>query len=220
MLTGWFTVLGWGLLLIGALAWMTAWRRPLLAKLRGMLLGMLLMGVGGLSLGLGLALRSFEAFSTSTVIAQVRCRWTGPKAFELTWVPVTPDAPGQPLIVPLRGDQWAISGGVVKWHPWLTALGLPSYHRPTRLSGRYATASEEAALPPSAVAIGPEPGLVWWWFYQLDPYLPFVDAVYGSTAFAYVNPAVPVEVAVTPSGYLVQRARTRPSDAAPAGPGF
>ncbi len=205
---GWVNVLGWGLVLLGALWLLSAWRRSgILVKVRGTLAGGLLLGVGGLCLALVMALRSFEAFSAATVIAQVRCRWTGPKAFELTWTPIRNGTPGQPQTVQLRGDQWAVSGGMVKWHPWLTALGLPSYHKPTRLSGRYATAAEEIASPPSAVALGQEPDRLWWWFYQLDPYLPFVEAVYGSTAFTYVNPAVPVDVAVSPSGYLVQRPR-------------
>lgn len=201
-----FTAVGAVLLLVGGLLVRSAARRRgVLAKLYGMVVAALLLALGAAGLGLGLALHAFEAFAGSRVIAQVRCQWVGPKEFELWYAPVVDGRPESARTYRLKGDQWAISGGVVKWHPWLTALGVPSYHRPSRLSGRYADLAQELAHPASAVELSGEPDRLWWWLYQLDPWLPFVDAVYGSAAYTYVNPAMLFEIAVTPSGYLIDR---------------
>jgi len=205
------TWVGWCggfLLILGGCCVLTALLRggPL-AKLRSLMLAVVLVSLGGLCLGFSLALRSFEAFTSSIQVAEVHCRWVGPKAFEATLLVIQDGKPQEPRTFPLRGDQWSISGGVVKWHPWLTALGVPSYHKPTRISGRYAKTAEETASPPTAFNLDGEPDRMWWFFYRLDPLLPFVEATYGSAAYTYVNPALVYEVFVTPSGYLIQQRR-------------
>ena len=182
-------------------------RQGMLAKLRHLLCGAVCLGVGALCVGLMLAVRSFEAFVKSTVVAEVRCQWVGPKTFDVTLVQVRAGVRQRPETFRLKGDQWAVSGGVVKWHPWLTALGIPSYHKLTRLSGRYATTSDEQANQPTAFDLNGGFDRYWLWFYQFDPWLPFVQATYGSSAFAYVNPTLRFEVYVTPSGYLIEHKR-------------
>lgn len=183
-------------------------------RLRGFVLGLVFLIAGGLCIGLQAALHAFEAFSRAEVVAEVRCTWLGPKQFSLTWTPAR-----RPLFTPpaaktfeMRGDQWSVSGGIVKWHPWLTAIGLPSYHKVNRLSGRYANVEEETAGPPTAFPLNGEIDRLWWWFYRLQGVLPFVEATYGSAAYTYVNPAVVFEVSVTPSGYLIKK-RTPPPTA-------
>ncbi len=176
------------------------------SRLRRLVLGLVFLTVGGLCVGLQAALHAFEAFSKAEVVAEVRCTWLGPKRFSLAWTPAR-----QPLFTPpaaktfeMRGDQWSVSGGIVKWHPWLTTIGLPSYHKINRLSGRYANVAEETAGPPTAFPLNGEIDPVWWWFYRLQGVLPFVEATYGSAAYTYVNTAVAFEVSVTPSGYLIK----------------
>ena len=205
---GWVGAVGGLLLTAGLWVGFGAFRDVgLLVKLRRLVVGVGFLAVGSLCLALTIALRAFEAFATSREVAEVRCQWVGPKEFELSYTAIRDDEPQAPKTFRLRGDQWSISGGVVKWHPWLTALGLPSYHKPTRISGRYANTAEEIAAPPTAFDLDGPIDPVWWWFYRASPFLPFVETTYGSAAFTYVNPAVVLEVDVTPSGYLVTRKR-------------
>ena len=159
----------------------------------------------GLVLGLALALRAYRAFSGTTQVAEVRCRWTGPEAFDLTFAPVRDGRLGPPQTFHLRGAQWTVSGGIVKWHPWLTVCGLPSYQKLTRLSGRFATVAQETAAPPTAFALNGGDDPMWWWFYRADPWLPFVEATYGSAAFLPCDPSTVTDVLVSPSGYLLKR---------------
>ena len=198
-------------LLIGLFAVFGALQNQgLLGRLRRAVMGCACLLIGTLCLSLSMALHAFRTFTYSTSVAEVHCKWVGPRLFELTYQEVRDGKLTAPSTVRLRGDQWAISGGVVKWHPWLTALGVPSYHKPTRLSGRYADVAEERMSLPTAFELNGGMDRTWEWFYRAAPMLPFVEAVYGSSAFVYVNPAVCFEVLVTPSGYLIERHRAKP----------
>lgn len=161
--------------------------------------------LGGLLVGVLILLRAFLAFSGETLVAEVRARRLSPAEFELTYTPAR-DASVRTMA--LRGDQWAVSGGLVKWHPWLTAMGWPSYHKPMRLSGQFSSLEEQRRRPPTVEEIA-EPGVDRFWeaVYWADPYLPFVEAVYGSSAYAYVEPGAVQEIYVTPSGYLIKKRR-------------
>jgi hypothetical protein len=155
----------------------------------------------------GLMLRhAFGALSGETLVATVTAQSTAAGEFVLTYQPAQqPLGQGQTIV--LRGDQWEISGGIVKWHPWLTALGLPSYQAPLRISGRFSAVRQQQAQPPTVHALRPD--LDWFWeaLYRADPYLPFVEAVYGSSAFVPVDAKALHEVYATSSGYLIKRAR-------------
>ncbi len=182
----------------------------LMAKLRYLLLAMVFGTFGSLCLGLELALHAFQAFEASAPVAEVRTRWVGEQAFELTWTPVKDNIWERPVAqtFQLKGDQWAVSGGIVKWAPWLTAIGFASYHKPTRISGRYVNTVEETQTAPTAYDLNGGMDSLWWWFYRMTPYLPFIHATYGSTAYTFANPAIVCEVSITPSGYMI--ASTRP----------
>ena len=152
--------------------------------------------------GLLVLIQLFQAFAGETLVARVTTKRLSPPAFELTYAP----ADGSPKVrIELEGDQWTVSGGIVKWRPWLTALGVKSYHRPIRLSGQFSSLAEQRKRPPTVHALEPVADRFWEAFYWADPYLPFVDAVYGSSAYVYVEPDVVHELYVTPSGYIIKR---------------
>jgi hypothetical protein len=221
------TVIVWLLSIFLALS---AFRcRGVLRKLRRGAAATLFAGLGVLMGSLLILLNSFLAFTAETPVATITTNPLASDTFEMTYTPApTPNSamhlnklarlvwgPAQesmaPIRMTLRGDQWALSGGVVKWHPWLTALGVPSYHRPMRISGQFSDLDRQRAQPPTVYPIGPPIDRFWEAFYRADPYLPFVEAVYGSSAYAYVESMAVQEVYVTPSGYLIKRGtRHRP----------
>jgi hypothetical protein len=152
-----------------------------------------------------LVVQLFHAFAGETLVAQVTTERIAPQRFTLTYQPAEPGKP--PKTMTLRGDQWAFTGGIVKWHPWLTALGLSSYHKPRWMSGQFADLGRQQAQPPTIYPLEPLTDPVWEGLYWADPYLPFVEAVYGSSAFVYVEPGIVQDVFVTPSGYMIKRQR-------------
>jgi hypothetical protein len=166
------------------------------------MVGLALVAAGSLCLGLRLALRGCEEFSRETLMAEVVCTPVSSETFELQYATVS----GTPEVFTLRGDQWTISGGIVKWHPWLTMLGVPSYHKPTRLSGRFASADKERTQPPGIVELNGGDDPLWAWLYRLDPWLPFIEAAYGSAAFMPADSSRRFQVFVSPSGYLIKSA--------------
>ena len=211
-MVGWLTastVIVWLLAILGVVR---TWRDPRWTrKLQHLLFAAGCAGVG-LLLGALLALgQAFQIFSGETLVARVTTSRVSPDEFELVYAPAPRDGVSvPPLTVRLRGDQWSISGVVVKWHPGLTFLGVASYHRPTRLSGQFSDLQQQRAHFPTVYPLAPASGWLWTWLYWTDHYLPFVEAAYGSAAFVYVEPGTPQDVYVTPSGYLIKRASSRP----------
>lgn len=170
----------------------------------------LLSAAGWAALGLLLGsafmlLHFFLAFAGETLVARVTVTRLSPPEFELTYAPAT--AEDETRQIHLEGDQWSVSGGIIKWHPVLTALGMKSYHKPMRLSGQFSSADQQRSHLPTVYSLE-EPGVDKFWeaFYWVDEHLSFVEAVYGSSAYVYVQPGVAQEIYVTPSGYLIKRA--------------
>ena len=171
------------------------------------LIGLTLYSGLGILLGaVVILLHVFQAFAGEALVARVTTHRLGPQEFELTYTPADPSAASFGPIQ-LRGDQWAVSGGIVKWHPWLTALGLKSYHRPMRLSGQFSRLDQQRAHAPTVFSIEPSADRTWEALYWADPYLPFVETVYGSSAYVYVEPDVVQELYVSATGYLIKRAK-------------
>jgi hypothetical protein len=189
--------------------------RGLVRRLQRLLAAAAFAGLGALLGALLFALQLFHAFSGETLIARVTTRRLSPGEFELTYTPVrapsasgrSPTAGGDAMMthIRLRGDQWSISGGIVKWHPWLSAFGLTTYHKPMRLGGQFSNLEQQRSHRPTVYALEPGADRFWEALYWADPYLPFVEAVYGSSAYVYVEPGVIQEVYVTPSGYMIKR---------------
>ena len=181
-----------------------------LVRLRRLFVAAVLVVLGTLCATLLVVGRAFGSFAGETLVATVTTQRTAPNEFLLTYRPAQPPGEAGARTVSLRGDQWMISGGIVKWHPWLTALGLPSYQKPLRLAGQSSRQPSTGSASSAVVVLEPGVDRVWEWFYRADPYLPFVEAVYGSAAYVYVEPDRIQEVYVTPSGYLIKRAGKAP----------
>ena len=205
---GFLTAMTCGAWLVSGLLLFSAWRgRGLLTKLQRALVASIAVAAAIL-LSLFMALlHASEAFSGKTLIAEVTTRRVSPEEFELTYTPAEPVGRHAPVTVPLRGNQWALSGGIVKWHPWLAALGLKSYQAPRWLSGQFSDLDAQRAHAPSLYPLQPGFDPLWEALYWADPYLPGIDAVYGSSAYAYVEPGRVQQVFVTPSGYMIARAK-------------
>ncbi len=164
-------------------------------------------GAGACLTAVILVLHLFQAFSGETLAATVTTRRVSPEEFELVYAPQGEPQPLPPIR--LRGDQWSVSGGIIKWHPWLLVTGVRSYHRPMRLSGQFSDLERQRTIPPTVHALAPAADRFWEAVYWMGPSLPFVEAVYGSAAYAYVEPGRVQEVYVSPSGYLIKRAPNR-----------
>jgi hypothetical protein len=143
----------------------------------------------------------FTAFAGETLVARVTTEKVAAGEFELTYAP---EAPAEPRQARLRGDQWGVSGGVIKWRPWVTALGVRSYHKPMRLYGQFADSSRQQQ-PPSIHPLEAGADQFWEALYWAHEYIPLIESVYGSSAYVYVEPGETQEIYVTHSGYMIKK---------------
>lgn len=187
----------------GWLLILAARRRGPIRRLRRLLGACVCIAIGVALVSVGAVMHLFQVFSDETFVAEVSTRRLSPQVFELSYTPTK--IPVGTITVRMRGDQWAISGGIVKWHPWLAALGLKSYHKPIWVSGQFSKLEQQRSHLPTVYALTPEIDQFWETLYRADPYLPFIEAVYGSSAYAYADPGVTYDVYVTASGYMIRR---------------
>ncbi len=155
-------------------------------------------------------LRSFHVFLAEDLVAVVRCEPAPdgvPYRFLIEVTQREGPAPGRREKFPMSGDQWSIGGDLLKWDPWLTALGVKSLHKLTRLESRYLAADRERSGPRCAYDLNGGSSPVWRFLHRFGAYLPWVDAVYGSATYTDAVPGGRWGVYVTHSGYLVRRLR-------------
>jgi hypothetical protein len=74
-----------------------------------------------------------------------------------------------------------------------------------RLAGQFSRLDEQRLHLPTVFPLEPRADRLWEALYWTGSYLPFIDAVYGSSAYVYVEPGMVYDVYVTPSGYLIKR---------------
>ncbi|MBI3333471.1 MAG: hypothetical protein HYZ93_05220 [Candidatus Omnitrophica bacterium] len=153
------------------------------------------------------AIRSYRVFTEEELVAVVRCEAPAkgsPHRFLLSVTPVAKGVPESARSYGMVGDQWAIGGEILKWHPWLNLAGIKSCHKLTRLSSRYLKARAEQAEPRSVYDLNGGTSPMWQWLYRFQQWLPFVEAVYGNATYVMAQPGSRWGVYVSLSGYLVK----------------
>ena len=154
---------------------------------------------------LAVALRTYTTLALEAPVATLTCEpFAGtPPHFRVHYTPHDAAAVA-PQTFELLGDQWMVSGDFLKWHPWLTVLGFRPVHKLTRLSGRFASAAQERAQPPTVVELNGGTDAVWTWLHRHGARLPLIEAVYGNGVFTFAEPGRTYTIYATPSGYLVK----------------
>lgn len=151
-------------------------------------------------------IQSYTAFTHRELTATVSCIPVPGVEDTMILELVTLESPtvGRSRQYRLRGQQWAIEGHILKWDDWPTFLGFRTMYKLTRVRGRYLRTEDELRKPTavySLVANEEESG--WRWLYEYGARLPFVQAVYGNTAFTFPSETKTFLVYVTTSGFMI-----------------
>lgn len=158
-------------------------------------------------LGLLAGLRSYQVFTQEELVAIVEIE-SPPRSssyqFLLKMTPVAQGVAAYPQLFPMQGDQWAVAGEILKWHPWLNFVGVKNCHQLTRLNSRYLKVADELNAPKSAYDLNGGSGFLWPILYRMQKYIPFVEAVYGNAVHTLAQPQSRWGVYVTLSGYLIK----------------
>ncbi|MBU1086331.1 MAG: hypothetical protein KKD05_02310 [Candidatus Omnitrophica bacterium] len=103
-----------------------------------------------------------------------------------------------------NADEWVIESRIIKWKPLLGFFGMQRYYKLERLSGRYLDIEKEKALPRLVYNIADKPDRLWMFFYKYQKCFPFIDAVYGNSAFVQYVPDARYNVYMTATGLMIK----------------
>jgi len=153
-----------------------------------------------------LFVRTYDVFTREEPIVRIRCVPVEGLDYDmiLRFAPLEGGKEGTPRLFRLNGDQWAVGGHIVQWHPWLNILGLHTGYRVSRIEGRYLKAEDEASRIQTAYDLGGSRAQrLWHWLYRHHEEIPFVKAAYGNTAYTFPEKDKTFVVMVTHSGFIV-----------------
>ena len=188
------------LALIGALRRLR--QRRVLAAGAGGLVAFVLIGMAGIAAALLINLQTYRRFTHETPVADLRVTALGARQFRVTLF--EPDGLRH---FDVRGDDWQLDARVIKWRGFATWLGLDPLYRLDRLSGRYRDIDAEQRAPRTAYALAAEPGLnVWRLSERFAPYLPWMDAYYGSATYLPLADGAHYRVTLSSTGLLARPA--------------
>src|SRR5262249_44265719 len=93
--------------------------------------------VGVAAPSLVMAMQTWHAFTKKTHVAELQALELGPHKLRVYLVPIDNDGTrGATEIYDVDGDEWQVGGDVVRFRPFLTALGVTPVFRLTRVEGR------------------------------------------------------------------------------------
>ncbi len=154
--------------------------------------------------------RTYEVFTREKPVARIHCVPVESQDYSmiLRFVPLTERGEGTAALYRLRGDQWAVGGHILRWHPWLNILGLGTGYRITRLEGRHLHAEDGPPEVRTVYDLGERRmQRLWEWLYRYHEDVPLVKAAYGSTVYTFPDKDKVFLVAVTSSGFTVTSKR-------------
>jgi len=172
--------------------------------------GVVLGGLATLALLIGLNVLTYARFTAEKPVAEVSFTSLGPQRYAV--VLTTPD--GRSQRTQLDGDDWQLDARVIKWKGIGTLLGLPPLYRLERLSGRYGNLQQAQHQTPSVVGLSHDPGIALTKIDHLAPWLPLVDARYGSATFLPMAEGATYRVSLSNTGLLARPANAAAEKAA------
>lgn len=163
--------------------------------------------LGGTLVAVAFNLHTYQRLTHEQPVAEIIFRQFEPNAYGAT---LNLSDGGDARRFVIRGDEWQIDARVLKWHGVANLIGFDTHYRLERLSGRYASLSDERGGSRTVYALAPHEGLdLWEIAKRYQRWMPFVDAVYGSAAYLPMANGARYDVNVSQSGLIA-----RPANAA------
>jgi len=114
-------------------------------------------------------------------------------------------ASGENWFYELRGDEWQLDAQILTWHGYANLLGLDSYYRLHRLSGRYSDIEDERNAPRTVHGLAAEQRIdLWSYANEYKNWLSMVDATYGSAVFLPMNDAARYSISISRNGLVAR----------------
>ncbi|MCU1278096.1 MAG: hypothetical protein JWM53_1642 [bacterium] len=164
--------------------------------------------VGLSAMSLLMMLQGWRAFTHKTHVAELQAIELGPHKQRVYLVPIDGDgARGATEIYDLDGDEWQVGGDVLRFKPFMTALGVQPVFRLTRVEGRWNAAADANAHQGTAFDRAP-PSAAWLGLYRGADKAPMrwiVDGAHGQAVSQLPDRRAVYDIYVTPNGYVVDK---------------
>tara|TARA_R110002167_G_scaffold67357_2_gene190377 strand:- start:1754 stop:2413 length:660 start_codon:yes stop_codon:yes gene_type:complete len=126
-------------------------------------------------------LSGFISLDSKTPLAEADIYFIDEQKYRITLS--RPDLLNLEYSFEIHGDMWQVDLRVISWHPFLAFLGLDTLYRFERVSGRYASLSDELKSPRSIYGLNEE--------HLTDPLWAYLNSFSGGVLFrAYYGASV------------------------------
>ena len=125
----------------------------------------------------------------------------GPQHFAATFVEIE----GKNQTFELYGDQWQLDSRIIKWHNFLSKMGLKTGYRLDRINGRYLSLHDEQTKKRSIYSLNESlAGVdIWQWLKKSKGRF-LVDARYGNSVFLPMVDSGQYQISLSSSGLLAR----------------
>lgn len=177
-------------------------KKLLMSSVRYEITGLVLLSVAVMLFLVSSNIHTYERLVYEQPIANISFHQISPQHFS---VQLKQLESGENWFYELRGDEWQIDAQILTWKGYANLLGLDSYYRLHRLSGRYTDIEQERTAPRTVHGLTQEQRIdLWSYANEYRNWLSMVDATYGSAVFLPMNDRAKYSVSISRNGLVAR----------------
>jgi hypothetical protein len=177
-------------------------KRSLLSSARYEISGLLLLSTAAMLFLVSSNIHTYERLVYEQPIVNISFHQLSPQHFS---VELKELESGESGFFELRGDEWQIDAQILTWKGYANLLGLESYYRLHRLSGRYTDIDQERSAPRTVYGLSDEQRIdLWSYANEYRNWLSMVDATYGSAVFLPMDDRARYSVSISRNGLVAR----------------
>ena len=177
-------------------------KKLLMSSVRYEITGLVLLSVAVMLFLVSSNIHTYERLVYEQPIANISFYQISPQHFS---VQLKQLESGENWFYELRGDEWQIDAQILTWKGYANLLGLDSYYRLHRLSGRYTDIEQERTAPRTVHGLTEEQRIdLWSYANEYRNWLSMVDATYGSAVFLPMNDRAKYSVSISRNGLVAR----------------
>ena len=177
-------------------------KRLLMSSVKYEVTGLVLLSVAVMLFLVSSNIHTYERLVYEQPIASISLHQISPQHFSVELEQLDS---GERWFFELRGDEWQIDAQILTWKGYANLLGLDSYYRLHRLSGRYTDIEQERTAPRTVHSLTEEQRIdLWSYANEYRNWLSMVDATYGSAVFLPMNDMAKYSVSISRNGLVAR----------------
>jgi hypothetical protein len=174
-----------------------------------LVLSLVLLAVGVSAFTVLAVLNSWHAFTKKTHVAEVQALELAPHKLRLYLVPIEADGVrGATETYDVDGDQWQLGGDILRFRNFLTALGVETVYRLSRVEGHWNAAADANAHKGTAYDREGGTSTRWLALYRDHDRAPLkwlVAGAHGQLVSQLPDRRAVYDIYVTPNGFVIDK---------------